>query len=176
MKDKNFIDKLLKIVVILIILITSIVLYNSVITYFTQEAYRSDSLKCVEGNMVDDYGIILEEGACTSTTEYYEEKDNEYKQRKLISVIQSIYVLLLGIGLLVLLNKKDLLKEGVIIKILNAILVLITFLGLSAFGSALLSGLSGGINTEAILNTFGFAAFPVIFYYILNKYLLKKII
>jgi hypothetical protein len=172
MKKEHIVDKLLNVAIILSMLVTSIIMYNTVIDLVVEEPYIYE-YGCIDYEEADTIEEIeeLEKTNCLENDTYVEEQRINYYKRLRRNLFTEIYVLALSVGLLFLLNKKDLTKEGLVTKILNAILILITFGGTIGVGSLLINELFYELEWDNLLRAFGLVLWPIVFYIVLNKYI-----
>jgi hypothetical protein len=111
--------------------------------------------------------------------ELYDEERKDAINYQKINSEKSIFTWLGIIAIsslfLILVNKKDFLKEELWLKILNAILLLVSLVGLLVLYTYIIESLyyNYGDTIINILEIFGFVLFPLIFYCFINKYFAK---
>jgi hypothetical protein len=178
MRKNHIIDKLFNIVIIIIILFSTIFLYNSLINYiFQKDKYYTNYDEYKQFSCVDEKGVRLSDSECkiqynNEKEEYIDNNKKSYEK----SVFTSFGIVIISFLFLKIVSKKDFLKEELGLKILNAILLLVFLAGLLVLYSYIMEVIYYNM-TDELLNAFkifGFVIFPILFYYIINKYLSKE--
>lgn len=178
MRKNHIIDKLFNIVIIIIILFSTIFLYNSLINYiFQKDKYYVSYDEYKQFSCLDDKGNKLNENECKMQ---YEDERKEYidnnKKNYEKSVFTSLGIVAISLLFLKIVSKKDFLKEELGLKILNAILLLVFLAGLLVLYSYIMEVIYYNMTDELLtaFKIFGFVIFPILFYYIINRYLSKE--
>ncbi|MFA5602354.1 MAG: hypothetical protein WDA21_01290 [Bacilli bacterium] len=179
MKKNHIIDKLFNIAIIMIILFSTIFLYNALINYFFgNDDYYINYDEYKEAYCFSDPNdqILITDDECQiQYNEYSKEIINQQKRNSEKNIFTCIGIIVISSLFLMLMNKKDFLKEELGFKILNAILLLVSLAGLLVLYTYIIESLYYNYDDVMINITeiFGFVLFPLIFYYLINKYFYK---